>query len=85
MIQHSQNLWSCGSISPKTLLIFPKNLLNFKFNTVEKQNIDSFSSKSYACVILSVSEVYVGGWGRDAVFCPFLYCILFIDYVEMCH
>ena len=30
---------SCGSIYLKNLLIFPKNSLNFRFDTVEKQSI----------------------------------------------
>ena len=34
-----QNLWSYGSISPKTILILPKNVLDFRFDAVEKQTL----------------------------------------------
>ena len=69
---HSQILWSYGLISPKTMLIFPENFLNFRFDMVEKQNIvnlSSYRSKSYASVVLSYSEVNFLGEGEDAVFC----------------
>ena len=48
-----QNLW-CGSISPKTVLIFPKNFLNSRFDMVEKQStiyFNSYRSKSYASIV----------------------------------
>ena len=54
------NLWCCESISPKTVLIFPANFLNFRFNTVEKQNkilLSSNRSKSSASVVLDHSAV----------------------------
>ena len=50
----------CWSISPKPILIFPKNFLNFRLHTVEKQNIinlSSYNSKSQASVILSDFEL----------------------------
>ena len=47
-------------ISLKVVLIFPKNFLNFWLNMIEKQrivNINSYSRKSYAYVVLC--------WGRE--------------------
>ena len=38
------NLRSCGSISSKTVLVFPKNFLNFRSDTIEKQSIINLSS-----------------------------------------
>ena len=38
-----QNLWCCGSISPKTVLIFPKNFLNKAAN--EELPINKYMSK----------------------------------------
>ena len=35
-------------------------------------------SKGYASVVLSDSEVAFLGGGKDIVFGPFLYCVLFI-------
>ena len=55
-----QNLWCCGSISLKTILIFHKNFLNFRLDTIEKQdiiNFSSYNSKGYASVDISDSEV----------------------------
>ena len=77
----NENLWSCGLISPKTILIFPKNFLDFSFETVEKQSIiylSSYISKWYASVVLSDFKVTFLGEGDDAAFCPFCYFILFI-------
>ena len=52
-LTNSQNLSCCGSIPPKTVLIFLKIFLNFKFDTVEKQSIiNSYRSKSYVSVAL---------------------------------
>ena len=65
----SQHLWSCGLISSKTIQIFLKNFLKFKFDIVEKQGIINVNSKSYASAVLSDSEV---------TFFPFLCCILLI-------
>ena len=76
-----QNLWCRGSISPKTVLIFPKNFLKFRSDLVEKQsiiNFGSYSSKSYASVVLGDSEVTFQREGEDAAFCPSLYRISFI-------
>ena len=76
-----QNLWSFASISPKSFLIIPKNLLNFKFNTVKKQsiiNLCSYRSKSYTYKIVDDSKITFLRKGEDAVFYPSLYCILLI-------
>ena len=43
-LTNSQNLRSCGWISPKTILIFPKNFLNFRSDRIEKQGIINLSS-----------------------------------------
>ena len=78
----SQNLSPCGSISPKAVLIFPKNFLDFRSDTVEKQGIiklSSYSGKIYTSVVLSNSEVTFLGEGNDAAFRPFLLCELFVD------
>ena len=53
------NLRYCESISTKAILIFP-NFLDFRLDTIEKQSIiylSSYSSKGFAPVILSDSEV----------------------------
>ena len=55
----SQSLRSCGSISLKTILIFPKNFLNFWLNTIEKLDIltlNSYSSKIYTSIVFSDSK-----------------------------
>ena len=52
-----QNLWNCGSISPKTVLIFSKNFLNFWFNEIEEQsiiNLSYYRNKSYALVVFAI-------------------------------
>ena len=75
-----QNLW-CRLFSPKTILIFPKNFLNLRFDAIAKQsiiNLNPYRSKSYASVVFSDSEVTFLTEGGDAAFCPSLYCILFI-------
>ena len=87
----TQNLRSCGSISRKAVLIFPKNFFNFRLGTIEKQgkiNLSSYSNKSYVPVILSDSKVSFLQEGQDAVVHPFLYCVLFIQCCiikEVCH
>ena len=51
---------------------------------IEKQsiiNLCSNSSKNYVYIGLSNSEVPFLLEGEDAVFCLFLYCVLFIDRV----
>ena len=76
-----QNLWYCGLISLKIILIFPTNFCNFRFDIVEKQSIinpSNYRSKSYASLVLGDSEVTFLREGEDAAFCPSLYCILFI-------
>ena len=76
-----QNLW-CGLIFLKTILIFPKNFLNFWFDTVEKQsiiNLSSYRNKSYASVVLSDSKMTFLR-KEDASFRPLLYWILYINW-----
>ena len=53
-----QNMLSCGSISLKTVLIFHKNFLNFRFDRIEKQCFINFSSysNSYTFVVLCDSD-----------------------------
>ena len=44
----------------KTILIFPKNYLNFRSDMIEKQrivNLCSYSSKSFVSVVFIDSEV----------------------------
>ena len=56
----SQNLQSCQTIPPKTVLIFIKNFLDFRLDMVEKYgiiNLSSYSIKGYASVFLIGSEV----------------------------
>ena len=51
----SPNLWSCGSISLKIVLIFLVNFLHFSCDTFKKEsiiNLGSYRSKSYASVVL---------------------------------
>ena len=73
----NQNLWNCGSISPKTILIFSKNSLNFWSDTIEKQRIIKLSSYN-SSMFLSDFEVTFLDEGNDVAFRPFLYCVLFI-------
>ena len=54
---------------------------NFSFHTNEKQsiiNLSIYRSVSFASVVLRDSEVNFLSERKDAAFCPFLYCILFI-------
>ena len=49
---------------------------------IDKQgiiNLSSNSSKSYAPVVLSESEITFLREGKDAAFHPFLYCVLLIQ------
>ena len=60
---------------------FSKNFLNLCFNPIEKKSIINLShngSKDYALVVLDDSEVTFLGEGKDAAFCPSLYCVLII-------
>ena len=55
------------------------------FGMAKKQsfiNFSRYSINSYASLVLRDSEVTFLEEGKDATFCPFLYCILFIDSVE---
>ena len=80
-LMNIQNLWRFRSISPKSVLILPKNFLNFRLDTIEKQGIinrSSYSSKSH------VSEVFfydseITFLKEDTAFHLFLYWVLFID------
>ena len=74
-----QNLWCCGSISPKTIFIFPKNFLNFRFDEVEWQsivNLSRYLSKGYTSVFHGHSEVTFFVKKEDAALCPSIYCVL---------
>ena len=53
-------LRSCGLISLKIILIFPKNFLHFRLNMIEELgiiNLSSYSVESYTYLVLSDSEV----------------------------
>ena len=53
-----QNLRICGSLSPKTILIFPKNFLNFITDAVENPGIINLSSsKGYTAIVLGDFEI----------------------------
>ena len=55
-----QDLRSCGLISSKSILIFPKNFLSFRLNMIEKKviiNLSSYCRKSYSSVVLCDSKV----------------------------
>ena len=74
-LTNCQNLRSCRLISLKTILIFPKNFCNFRLDMIEKLNIinlSSYSSKSYASLVLSNSEVTFLGKGRMQLFIYFI-------------
>ena len=78
----SQNFLGCRLISPKTVLFFPGNFLDFRFDMIEKQSIISLSNdriKSYTSVVLCDSEVTFLEEGKNAAFCPFFSCPFFID------
>ena len=67
-------------ISLKVILIFSKNFLDFRSDTVEKMvitNLRRYSSKNYASVIFSAVKVAFLGEREDAAFHQFFYCILF--------
>ena len=58
MIWWIVRIWSCESISVKTVLIFPKNFLDFKFDMIEKNGIINLSSYNLVilrCSLLSIS------------------------------
>ena len=69
------------SVSPKSILILPKNFLNFWLGAVQLQSIINFSrygSKGYTSVVLCNSEVTFLGEKEDAAFCLSFYCVLVI-------
>ena len=67
----SQNLWSYGLISLKTVPIFLKIFfIEFRFDTVEKQSIINHNSKNYASVVLSDSKITFLEEKEDAVMSP---------------
>ena len=57
---YSQNVWWCGSISPKTALIFPNNFLNI---------INNYRSKSYTSLVYGDSVVTFLREGKSAIIC----------------
>ena len=79
-----QNLWYSESIFQEAIQIFPKNFLNFKLETIEKHaiiNLSSYSNKSYASIVFSVSKVVCLGKGRMQPFSHF--SILFYSYTAL--
>ena len=70
------DLTNSGLISSKTILIFPKNFLNHRLDTIEKFgiiNLNNYGSKSYASVVLSDSEVILLWEVEDTAFCLFYF------------
>ena len=63
---NGENVRNCGSISPKTFLIFHMNVLDFKLHTIEKKGIinpTSYGIKNYSSVVLSNSEgIFLQEW-----------------------
>ena len=58
-----------------------KNLINFRFDTSEKEDIvyiSSYSNMKYTSVILKGSEAFFLREEVDATFRPILYCVLII-------
>ena len=63
---------------PKSCSPFPKNFLVFWLDTIEKHiiNLGSYSSNSYASVVVSDSEVAFLGDKENAVLCLFIvFCL----------
>ena len=61
----------CGSISPKIVLIFPKNFLNIRFDAIEKQssvNLSRHGSKSYTSVAPGDSKIGFYREGEDTTY-----------------
>ena len=57
-----QNLQSCGSISVETVLLFPKKILYFRFETVEQSIINLSSNRSDNSLwFISHSGINLGG------------------------
>ena len=74
-----QNLWYCWWISLKTVLIFPKNFLSFRFDSVEKQNpLYSYRTKSYSLVVIDYFNVTFLSDAGDAAFCLSVNYMLFV-------
>ena len=73
-------MWCSESISTKAIQIIVKNFLDYRSDTTEKQvyNLSRYSSKRYASVVLSDSEVTFLRKGEDAAFNPFLSYVLSI-------
>ena len=73
-------LWIAFSDSSKTVLIFPKNFLDLRSDTIEMQviiNLSGYSNKHYAIVVLNDSDGTISGEGKDAAIRPFrLYNII---------
>ena len=77
-------LTSCGWMSPKAILIFPKIFLDFRSDTIEKPGIISpsnYENKSYASVVLSDSEVTFLGKGEFHILSNSLLCFI---YTRLC-
>ena len=90
----SQNLWSCGLISPKAIPIFHKNFLDFRLDMIKKQsiiNLISYSNKIYASVVLRDSEVSSLGKSTMQPFIHFSFVFTVLLYTqcyiieELCH
>ena len=65
----------------KTVLIFPQNFLNFRWDTIVKEgmiNQNSYSSKSYVSEVFNDSNVAFLEVRKDEAFCLSFFCALFI-------
>ena len=79
----SLNLKLGIDFSEKHSDFFQRIFLISDFDMVEKQrSINLSSCRSYVSVVLGDSDVTFLRETGDAAFCPFLYCILFIDNIE---
>ena len=66
----------------KAILIVPKNFLDFRSDTIEKQGIiNSSSSDGYASVVLSDSKVAFQEEMKKTTFRLFIFCVCFINCV----
>ncbi len=77
----SKNQLVYRSISPKAVLIFPKNFLGFRLDTIEQRGflkLSNYNSNSYAFVVLSDSEVTSLEEARGPALYPLLCCAYFI-------
>ena len=63
---NDKNLWGCVSVSPKRVLISPKNFLEFSLDMIEKQVIIYLASTALRVIppsflVISIS-LFVGNW-----------------------